>query len=66
MNTITADVTDVPKIIIGDEVVVFGQQEAARIDSKSMEHQANTIMADIFADWGLRNHRIYVGEIYSG
>jgi len=61
MNTITADVTDVPKIIIGDEVVVFGQQEAARIDSKSMEHQANTIMADIFADWGLRNHRIYVG-----
>lgn len=61
MNTITADVTDVPKIIIGDEVVVFGQQEAAHIDNKSMEHQANTIMADVFADWGLRNYRIYVG-----
>jgi alanine racemase len=60
MNTITADVTDLPEVIIGDEVVVFGQQNAARIDNKSMERQANTIMADVFADWGLRNHRVYV------
>jgi len=61
MNTITVDVTDVPEISIGDEVVVFGQQDTARIDNTSMEQQANTIMADVFADWGLRNHRIYVG-----
>ena len=61
MNTVTVDVTDVPEISIGDEVVVFGQQDTARIDNTSMEQQANTIMADVFADWGLRNHRIYVG-----
>jgi alanine racemase len=60
MNSISADVTDVPDVIIGDEVVVFGLQGTARIDTKSMERQADTIMADVFADWGLRNHRVYV------
>lgn len=57
MNTITVDVTDLPEVAIGDEVVVFGQQGASCIDMARMEVQANTIMADVFADWGQRNHR---------
>ena len=60
MNTLTADVTDLPEVAVGDEVVVFGRQGAACIDSEIMECQANTIMADVFADWGQRNHRVYV------
>jgi alanine racemase len=60
MNTFTADVTDLPEVAVGDEVVVFGQQGAACIDIKTMELQADTIIADVFSDWGQRNHRIYV------
>ena len=60
MNTITADVTDLPEVAVGDEVVVFGEQGAACIDVERMELQAETIMADVFTDWGQRNHRIYV------
>ncbi len=59
MNTFTVDVTDLLEVAVGDEVVIFGQQEAASIDTKAMERQTDTIMADVFTDWGQRNHRIY-------
>ncbi|MBL1435941.1 MAG: alanine racemase [Rhodobacteraceae bacterium] len=60
MNTITVDVTDLPEVAVGDEVVLFGQQGAGCIENKHMELQAETIMADVFADWGQRNHRVGV------
>ncbi|WP_184566460.1 alanine racemase [Sulfitobacter undariae] len=60
MNTITVDVTEIPDIAVGDEAVIFGRQGGACIDGPIMERQADTIMADLFADWGLRNQRIYI------
>lgn len=60
MNSIMADVTDLHEISVGDEVVVFGNQNGNTINVETMELQAGTIMADIFTDWGQRNRRIYI------
>lgn len=58
MNTIVADVTGLPNLEIGDEVVAFGRQENQAITSHDMEQATGTIMADLFTDWGQRNPRV--------
>ncbi|EAR08156.1 alanine racemase [Reinekea blandensis] len=60
MNTIVADVTDIPVVEVEDEVVIFGHQGTGKIDIKRIEMQADTIMADIYAEWGQRNPRVYI------
>lgn len=57
MNTIVADVTDLPTVAIGDEVVAFGRQGDQTITSQDIEDISGTIMADLFSDWGQRNAR---------
>lgn len=58
MNTIVADVTSLPDVAIGDEVVAFGRQGGQRISSSQIEEMTGSIMADLFTDWGQRNARI--------
>ncbi|OIQ34137.1 MAG: alanine racemase [Roseobacter sp. MedPE-SWchi] len=58
MNTIVADVSALPEVAIGDEVVAFGRQAEQEILSEAMERQSGTIMADLLTDWGQRNPRI--------
>ncbi len=55
MNTISADVTSLDGVVPGDEAVVFGSQSGAQISCADMERQSDTIMADLFTDWGHRN-----------
>lgn len=57
MNTISADVTSIPEVSPGDEVVVFGGQSNQAITCADMERQSDTIMADLFSDWGQCNPR---------
>lgn len=59
MNTIVADVTDMKDVAVGDEVIIFGGERSNTIKRGSAEHQFETIMADLYADWGLRNPRLY-------
>lgn len=58
MNTLVADVTSIPSISIGDEVVAFGDQEEQSIGSAEIETITGSILADVFTDWGQRNPRI--------
>lgn len=60
MNTIVADITDIPQIMVGDEAVLFGPQETETISAKMIEQQSGTILADLFTDWGHRNPRILI------
>lgn len=60
MNSIVADVTNLTEVKVEDEVVIFGQQGSATIGLKRIELQADTIMADVYAEWGQRNPRIYL------
>lgn len=59
MNTIVADVTDLSEVEVEDEVVIFGQQGTQSISLDQIEQQAETIMAEVYTDWGQRNERIY-------
>lgn len=59
MNTIVADVTDIGGVQVGDIVTVFGGTGATGISKERVEAQFGTIMADLYSDWGLRNHRVY-------
>lgn len=63
MNTIVADVTELPEVAISDEVVAFGQQGGREIGSQRLEQLSGTIMADLFTDWGRRNPRIICDRI---
>ena len=57
MNTLVADVSHVDDAQVGDEVAIFG--EATAITMTAVEQQFETILADLFCDWGLRNTRFY-------
>lgn len=60
MNTLAVDVTDVDGIQIGDEAIVFGGIEDTKASLAAAEKQFHTIMADLYADWGMRNTRIFL------
>ncbi|TRD16011.1 alanine racemase [Palleronia caenipelagi] len=52
MNTLTVDVTGLPGVSVGDEVLIFaGDPSAIRL----AEAQFQTIMAELYTDWGQRN-----------
>lgn len=57
MNTITADVTDIPKVCRGDEAVLFGRQAQEEIGQADVERISGLILADLFASWGRSNPR---------
>ncbi|MEQ9695531.1 alanine racemase [Shimia sp. SDUM112013] len=59
MNAIVADVTGIKDVAVGDIVGVFGEGDTADIPPKQAETQFRTIMADLYTDWGQRNHRVY-------
>lgn len=58
MNTTVADVTGLDGIAVGDEAVIFGGTRNTRTSLAQAEVQFGTIMADLYTDWGNRNHRI--------
>lgn len=59
MNTIVVDITDVSDIAVGDEAIIFGGEYPNNIAPEMAERQFDTIMADLYSDWGQRNPRIY-------
>ncbi len=59
MNTIVVDVTGIEDVTTGDEALVFGGTPDTRDSLETTERQFRTIMADLYADWGLRNARVY-------
>lgn len=59
MNTIVADVTGFEDVEVGDEVNVFGGTSPTPIAPTMAERQFKTIMAELYTDWGGRNHRVY-------
>jgi alanine racemase len=59
MNTLVVDITDVEGVQAGDEAKVFGGIADAKASLAKTEQQFRTIMADLYADWGMRNERIF-------
>lgn len=62
MNGVTVDVTDIPDVAAGDTVTLFGEDGGARITRAMMEAASDTIMADLYCDWGRSNTKRYCGS----
>lgn len=62
MDSVCADVTDVPGMTIDDEVVLLGQQGGERITAEDLARLRGSIPNEVFCDFGPRLARIVIGE----
>ncbi|MFQ3574684.1 MAG: alanine racemase C-terminal domain-containing protein, partial [Thermodesulfovibrionales bacterium] len=63
MDLTMIDVTDIPLVKSGDEVVLLGRQGNNTIDAYELSQKIDTIPYEILTTIGLRSRRIYKGEI---
>jgi alanine racemase len=61
MDFIMADVTDIPKVSLGDEVVLIGSQGKEIITAEEIADRINSIPYEVFCSVGKRVPRIYKG-----
>jgi alanine racemase len=59
MDMILIDVTEVPDVQMGDEVVIFGKQGEEEISVEELAEKSNTIPYEILCNVGKRVPRIY-------
>ncbi len=58
MNTTMIDVTDIPGVKPGDEVVLFGRQGEAEVTQGELEDANGALLADLYTVWGDSNPKI--------
>ncbi|GAA3532384.1 alanine racemase [Zobellella aerophila] len=58
MNTTMIDVTDIPGVKPGDEVVLFGKQGGAEVTQGELEDANGALLADLYTVWGNSNPKI--------
>ncbi|TCP15242.1 alanine racemase [Crenobacter luteus] len=58
MNTLMVDVTDIPGVKGGDEVVLFGKQGKAEISQSELEDFNGALLADLYTVWGNSNPKV--------
>ncbi|MFW0758715.1 alanine racemase [Pseudomonas sp. H11T01] len=60
MNTLMVDVTDIPAVHAGDQVVLFGKQGDSEIAQSELEELSGTLLVDLATVWGSINPRTLV------
>ena len=60
MDLTMVDVTEVPDIALGDEVVLFGEQSGMSVSLEEVAERANTIPYDILCSMGKRVVRVFL------
>ena len=60
MDMTLIDVTDIPDVKMGDEVVIFGKQRNEIITVEELAQKANTIPYEILCNVGKRVPRVYL------
>jgi len=58
MNTFMVDVTDIPNVKAGDEVVLFGKQGSSEISQAELEKIIDVFLAENYTVWSTSNPRI--------
>ncbi|MFC5522604.1 alanine racemase [Polaromonas jejuensis] len=58
MNTTMVDVTDIPGVKPGDEIVLFGKQGDGEITQTEIEQLTGVLLADQYAVWGNSNPKV--------
>ncbi|MCX8026975.1 MAG: alanine racemase [Thermodesulfovibrionales bacterium] len=59
MDLTMIDVTDIPSVKEGDEVVILGEQGNDKIDANELSKRIDTIPYEILTAFGMRARRIY-------
>lgn len=62
MNTLMVDVTDVPTVKSGDEVVLFGKQGNVQTSQAEVEDINGALLADLYTVWGNSNPKVLVDQ----
>lgn len=62
MDLTMVDVTDVPGVAVGDEVVLIGRQGDASISADEVAHTTDTISYEVFTNISKRVPRIYIRD----
>jgi alanine racemase len=60
MDLTTVDVTDVPGVSIGDEVLLLGEQGGAKLDARDLAAAARTIPYEVLTNVSRRVPRVYL------
>jgi alanine racemase len=60
MDLTMVDATEVPEVAIGDEVVLFGEQQGSAIELEEVAERAQTIPYDVLCSMGKRVVRIFL------
>ena len=60
MNTVIVDVTDLPQVVSGDEVVLFGKQGNAQVSAEEVEEISGALFTEMSILWGATNKRVMV------
>ncbi len=58
MNTLLVDVTDIPGVKPGDEVVLYGKQGQEEITQEELEAINGALLADLYTVWGNSNPKV--------
>jgi alanine racemase len=61
MNTIMADVTDLPDVRPGDEVVLYGRQGDDEITLTELQDVYGDLLAGVYTVWGNSNRKVLKG-----
>jgi alanine racemase len=61
MNTIMADVTDLPDVHPGDEVVLYGRQGNEEITLTELQDVYGDLLAGVYTLWGTSNRKVLKG-----
>jgi alanine racemase len=62
MDLTMVDVTDVPDVAVGDEVVLFGDQRGASLPVEEVARGSETLAYEILCTIGKRVTRLYVRQ----
>jgi alanine racemase len=62
MDVTLIDVSAIPGVAVGDEVVIFGRQGASEISVYEVAERCGTISYDVTCGIGKRVPRVYIGD----
>ncbi len=60
MDLTTVDVSQVPGVTIGDEVLLLGEQDGATLDARDLATAAGTIPYEVLTNVSRRVPRVYL------
>ncbi|MDO8126362.1 MAG: alanine racemase [Candidatus Brocadiales bacterium] len=63
MNHVQIDVTDVPGVRVGDEVILFGRNSGLSISVEKVAELINTVPYEVVCAAGRSNPRVYINEV---